>query len=105
MDANAEDDTLVLHHACVSLRHFLLDRDCAFDRVDDARKFRQEPVAHEFEHAAMALLDFRLEEFGAVGLEPHKGAFLVAFHKRRVADHISGQNRYKLPVHDDADRH
>ena len=49
IDADAHVDPVVLGEAGVPLRHSALDVDGAFDRVDDARKFGQKPVAHQLE--------------------------------------------------------
>ena len=49
IDADAHVDPVVLGEAGVPLRHPALDVDGAFDRVDDARKFGQNPVTHQLE--------------------------------------------------------
>lgn len=99
IDAHTDVNSFSRCHPVIALRHLPLDYNRAFHRIDDARKLGQESVAHEFEHSTVVPLDFRLEEFGPMRLEPRKRSLLVALHKCRVADRIGGKNGRKLAFH------
>jgi len=65
----------------------------AADRVDDAREFRQHPVAGRLYDAAGMLADLHLYELAAMHLEALVRAFLIGAHQARVVRHIGGENR------------
>ena len=60
------------------------------DRVDDAREFRQHPVAGRLDDAAVMLADLWVDELAAMRLEAFVRSFLVRAHQTRVARHIGG---------------
>ena len=80
IDADAHVDALVLGEAGVPLRHSVLDVDGALNRVNNAPEFRQQPVAHELEDAAMVGRYLRLDEFNAVILQALEGLRFVLLH-------------------------
>ena len=59
------------------MRLCLLCRDCASDRVDDARKFHQQAVAGALDDAAVVLGDLGVDELAPQRLEAFERAFLV----------------------------
>ena len=93
----------------VALGQAALQGHGAFDRIDDARELRQQPVAHQLEDAAVALLDLRLEQLLAAGFQALEGSRLVLLHQSRVADDVGGEDRRKFsfqcrPPSDEAGR-
>jgi len=62
----------------------------AAHRVDNAREFRQHPVAGRLDDAAGVLTDLRVDELAAMRLEALVRAFLIGAHQARVTRHISG---------------
>ena len=74
------------------MRLCLLCRDCASDRVDDARKFHRQAVAGALDDGAVVLGDLGVDELAPQRLEAFERAFLVRFHQPRVARHIRGEN-------------
>jgi hypothetical protein len=66
--------------------------DRALDRIDDAAKLGQQPVAHELEDVSFVFFDLRLEELFAVPFETRECGRLILFHEPAVADHIGGKD-------------
>ena len=62
----------------IALGQAALERNRAFNRVDDARKFGEQPIAHEFEDAAMVTLYLGFERLLASRLQARKCPRLVA---------------------------
>jgi hypothetical protein len=93
IDADAEDDALILGDTRIAVDHRPLDFGRAADCVDDARKFHQHAVAGGFDDASVMLSDFRIDELAAMGLQALERAVLVGAHQPRIARHIGGQNR------------
>ena len=56
---SAELDPLRLRDHGIALRQLALDLDRAAYRIDDARKFDQQPVASRFDNAAAMLISAR----------------------------------------------
>jgi hypothetical protein len=56
VDADAHLYALLLIDASVALCHPLLDRDRAFNRIEDARELGQQAITHELEDATMVFL-------------------------------------------------
>jgi hypothetical protein len=88
VDADAEPDAPVFGLARLALRHAVLDRDRALDRVDGAGELDQGAVARELDHAAAVLIDQRLDEVLAVGPKPRMRRGFVLAHQPAVADHV-----------------
>ena len=53
----------------------------AAHRVDDARKFREQPVAGVLDGAALVLLDLRIDQLTEMRFEPLVRSFLVRSHQ------------------------
>ncbi len=102
IDADPHVDTVIFGEANVSLRHFALDVDGAFDRVDDARKLGEKTVAHQLENRAAVRRDRRLDQFDPVRLKPLEGPRLVLLHQPAVADDVCGEDGGELPFHERA---
>jgi hypothetical protein len=72
--------------------------DCAANRIDDARKFDQEPVAGGFDDMAAVLGDLGVRDFAADRLQCRKRALLVGTHQPRVAGDIGREDRHQPPL-------
>ena len=93
VDADAELDPLLLRDLGVALGHSLLHVDRATHRIDDARKFDQQPVAGGLDDAAAMLFDLRVAQLAADRLQRGERAFLVRPHEPGIAHDIGGQDR------------
>ena len=81
VDADAERDAPVLGQLSLALGDAVLDRDRAFDGIDDARELDQGAVAHQLDDAAAVLGDQRLDEVLAQRLQARDRAGLVGRHR------------------------
>jgi hypothetical protein len=68
IDPDSEPDPVVLGHTGFAIDHRPLHLGGAADRVDDAREFRQHPVAGRLDDAAGMLADLRVDELAAMRL-------------------------------------
>jgi hypothetical protein len=68
VDPDPEPDPAVLGHTGLAIDHRALHLGGAADRVDDAREFRQHPVAGRLDDAAGMLADLRVDELAAMRL-------------------------------------
>jgi len=93
VDPDPQSDPAVLGRAGLAIDHRALHLGAAADRVDDAREFRQHPVAGRPYDAAGMLADLHLYELAAMNLETLVRAFLIGAHQARVVRHIGGENR------------
>ena len=62
VDADAEPDAPLVADHRLTIDHAALHFGGATDRIDHARKFREEPVASVLDNAALVLLDLRLDQ-------------------------------------------
>jgi hypothetical protein len=69
VDADAVFDALGLRHAGVALAHAALHLDRAAHGVDHRGELDQRAVACQFDELAAVLLDLRVDQRAAVGLE------------------------------------
>lgn len=83
----------------VRVSHGLLEFDGSAECVHGAGKLDQSAVTDQLDQAAAVSGQRRFEPLGTVGLQPRKGAILVATHKTRVACDISRQNCRQPPYH------
>ena len=104
IDANAEDDTLVLRHRPVARDHAALDADSAADGIDDAGELHQHAVTCGLDDAAVVPGDVGIDQFAAVRLERTQRCDLIGAHQPAVADDIGGEDRRK-PSFDSAFPH
>ena len=72
----------------VPVAQFLLYVDAAADGFDDARKFKQKPVAHRFDHAAAEDPNGRVDNIGLQRAHRAERAFFVIAHQPGIPDHI-----------------
>src|SRR4051794_37465393 len=70
IDADPEDDPLIIGCFCVPFLHFTLDRDSTGDGLNDARELDQEAIAGRLDDAALVFTDFGVDQFAAMGSEP-----------------------------------
>ena len=71
-------DVPVLGHAALRSAIAALDRDRAFDRVDDAAELDQHAIAHQLDDAAVMLGDQRVRRALAARFERSERPRLVA---------------------------
>jgi hypothetical protein len=90
IDPDPEPDPAVLWHTGLAIDHRPLELGGTAHSVNDAREFRQHPVAGRLDDAAGMLADLRVDELAAMRLEAFVRAFLVRTHQARVARHIGG---------------
>src|SRR4029077_8905916 len=62
IDPDAEGDPLILGDVGIAVDHRPLQLDGAADRIDDAGKFDQHPVAGSLYYPAVVLLDLRIDK-------------------------------------------
>ena len=94
IDADAEPNALLVGHFGLAVEHAALHLGGAAHGVDNAGKFRQQPVAGGLDDATMVLGDLRIDQLPAMCLEAFERAFLVRTHQARIAGHI-GEDRGK----------
>jgi hypothetical protein len=95
VDPDPELYPAVLRHLGFAIDHRPLQLSGAADSVDDAREFRQHPVAGGVDDAAGMLADLWVDELAAMRLEASVRAFLIRPHQTRVARDIGGEDRGK----------
>ena len=92
VDADSENEPLVLGHVLSAPGSSLLHRDRAGHGVDRARELDQYPVARGFDDASAAGSDGRVDELTTTGPQHVQRADLVGAHQPAVTDDIRGQN-------------
>jgi hypothetical protein len=92
MDADAVHDAFVFGRLRVALGHQLLNRHCAFNRVDDRGKLQQQPVAHRLDDPPAAR---RHDWPRRVAMLAHRSCRtrLILAHQARIADDVGGHDR------------
>ena len=90
--ADPKADALRLRHVPLATGHPFLDSDRAGDCVHDTGELDQGAIAHQLDDPAAVLGNQRVDEFPPMRLQALERAGLVAFHERRVADHVRGQD-------------
>jgi len=93
IDADAEPNALLVGHFGLAVEHAALHLGGAAHGVDNAGKFRQQPVAGGFDDAAVMLGDLRINQFAAMRLEAFERALLIRPHQARIARHVGGEDR------------
>ncbi len=93
IDADAELDTALLGDTVIAQRHLALQLDRAAHRIDDARKFDQQPVAGGLDDAAAMLGYLGLRQVAAQRRHCRVRALLVLAHQPRIARDICCQDR------------
>ncbi len=96
VNADAELDAPVLRHAGVALGEAVLNLDRAADRVDDAAKFDDRPVAGAFHDTAVMGGEGRVDEVAAQAPQARERAILVGAGKPAITDDIRNQDRREL---------
>src|SRR5262249_9211640 len=92
VDANAEDDALVLRRCRIVIRHLTLNHISASNRVDHAGELREYTIAGSFYDPATMFADFWIEPFAKMRFDTFVRAFLIGSHEARVTHHICGEN-------------
>ena len=90
IDADAEDDAFLVRNGSVSFDHLALDGHGAGDRVDDAGKIHQQPVAGGFDDASAIGGDRGIQMVFADSLERAQSSDFVGPHQATVADDVRG---------------
>jgi hypothetical protein len=90
IDANAELDRPLSSR--IALTHRPLDRNGAFDRLNDAAKLNQCPVAHHFDNSAMTRSDGGIESLAPNLPQRSDRADLVGLHHAAVPGDIGGED-------------
>ena len=96
MDADAELDAPLGHHAGVALDHGVLQFDGAADRIDGAAEFGDAAVAGALDDPAVMDGDRWVDQVAAKGSEPSEDAIFVRAGKPAVADDVGHHNRDEL---------
>jgi hypothetical protein len=91
IDADAEDDPLVLRRLLVPLGHAVLHRHRASDRFDNARKLDQDAVTRRFDDSAPMLGNLRVDQVVAMGAQSGQRARLVLAHQAAVAGYTAAR--------------
>ena len=104
VDPEAKHNAALFRQIPVGAAECLLQLDGALNRVDRAGEFHQDPVARDFEDAALMPGDERFKHVFAARLEDGEGAGLIGFHQAAEADDISGQYGGKSALNAFSDR-
>ena len=86
-------NALLVGHHRLTVNHPPLHFGGATDRIDHARKFRQQPIAGGLDDPPVVLGDLRVDQLPAMRLEAFERAFLVRTHQPRIAHHVGGEDR------------
>ncbi len=89
---HADVDAPVCGQAVVALGHLALQRNGAFDGIDDAGELGQQAVAGQLEDASMVGGDLGLEQTLAVSEQALEGIRLIVLHEAGVADDVGCEN-------------
>jgi hypothetical protein len=76
----------------VALGKSALQRHGTFDRIDNARKLREQPITHKFENTAVVARDHGFEQFLSTRQQALIGARFVTLHKSRETNHIGSKD-------------
>ncbi len=95
INADAEDDPLVVGLIGGAFRHAFLDFDSALDGFDDARELDQQSVARGLDDAAPTARDGRFDQIIEMGVETRTRSRLILAHETGVSDYVGSQNRCK----------
>ena len=88
IDSDADVDTLFLGKQTVAFIHLTLDGDGALNCTNDTCEFREKAIARQLKDTSPVLLDYWLEYFLAMSLQPGERSSFVAFHQRRIAGDV-----------------
>jgi hypothetical protein len=99
IDADAYIDVLILGDRSVALSQATLQRNCAFDRIDNAAEFGEKAVPHQLEDPAVVPVYLGLEKFLPVRLDSIESTRLVTLHERRVTYDVSRKNGREFAFH------
>ncbi len=92
IDADAQEDVLIVGHARVLRLHRLLQVDGAFHGVDDAGVLDKDAIAHDLEDSPAMLRDqWHQDIVPARPQQRHRSGFIL-LHEPAVADHVGGKN-------------
>jgi hypothetical protein len=99
VDADAKADAPRFGLGGLALRHAVLDRDRALNRVDRARELDQGAVAGELDHTAVILGGERSRELDPVRLDPRERTGFVQADQPAVAHNVHGHDGRELTIH------
>ena len=97
MNADTELDATVCRDARVAFDHGVLHFDGAFNRIDDAAKLDQRPVAGALEHTSVVHGDGGINQIAAQSSEPRQGAILVSAGQTAETDDVGSEDRGEFP--------
>src|SRR5271157_5415626 len=97
MNADTELDATVSRDARVAFDHRILHFDGASNRVDDAAKLDQRPVAGALEHTSVVHGDGGINQIAAQSSEPRQGAILVRARHPAESDDVGSEDRGEFP--------
>ena len=88
IDADTEDDLLVVRDVRVAPQQLALDLNGKRDRIDDACEFDQHAVAGGLDDAFPVFRNSGIDQLPTVRFQGRKSADLVGSHQTTVADHV-----------------
>jgi hypothetical protein len=93
IDAHTESNALVFRVSDCELFDAGLELHSGSNRLNRARKLRQEPVAGALDNAAAVVSNFRGDSVREERCQSCMRSLFVIMHEPRVASHVSGQYR------------
>src|SRR5262249_45937223 len=93
IDTDAKLDALLVRDRGITVGHAGLHLGRAAQRIDDAGKLDQEPVACRLDEPAVVRGDSRIDQFSPDSPEPGEGAAPVRPHQARIPCHVGGEDR------------
>src|SRR5262245_31143272 len=98
IDAHAKLEPLVGWHVLVSLDHRALDLDRAPQRIDDASKQGEQPIARRPRDPTTMLLDLGFDELAVMGVQLREGALIVGTYQTAITGDIGHQDGHQSPL-------
>jgi hypothetical protein len=90
--ADPEGDPLFLRCPGIAFSQSSLHGHRARDGFDDARELEQNAVPGRLDDAPAMFVDFRIDLFAPMRLQPGERAFLIGTHKPAVSRDVGGEN-------------
>ena len=97
VNPDTEFEPPIRRHTRIALDDAVLDLDRAADRVNDAAKLYNAPVAGAFDYAAVMGRDGRVDEIAAQTPKAGERTILVGACQPAVSDYVGDQDRRQLP--------
>ena len=93
VDAHTKNEALSSASSIVSSRTWFWKMDGSSNRLDRARKLRQEPVAGVLDNAAAVFRNGWLDNVRQEGSQTRMRSLFVRVHEPRIAGHVGGHYR------------